>query len=1793
MGFVHDDDDPFYDHEEATRSANAIPPPPARTALLRVTSAGRPTLNRSTSAGRVTATFDEFLSDSDSDDENDDGAAIERMQGQADDMEYIGSTFRLDSPNASVAGADNSFRMDAPPVAAAVSPAAATTTTTATWVARMSRAAPLNSDEDDDDSAPKPTSQPLAGLSESSSDARPSVDGLDSSCRLFSSSAVAGSGSGDFSDTSFVLNSPPEVGDSFIGGRPSNLNAGYNNSFDDSFTGDRPSNLDAGYSNNFDDSFTGDRPSNLNTGYSNSFIDSFTGDRPSNLDALYSETIDDSFTGDRPSNLDAGYSNSFGDSFTGDRPSNLDAGYSNSFIDSFASDRPSNLDAVYSETLDDSFASARPSNLDHDSLDDSFAGARPSTLRAGSTSANSPAADSGVVPSPDTSFVIATPVIRSIASQHEKEDAHSREGEASADGGRASAESDRFSAVGVASQSFPQDHRNSEAAAQEYGHDASDLGYRISTGSPTSFGSNHQSFFVGSVGLEADSTSYPLLASSPALSDVVMLGDDHGPGKSLESSSFGRRSFPLSASRAEAHAVEWQSPAHGSETIAASPDSSEQLPLLRRAATPLQAADPADGSPLRRRSSGTTTLGDSAVRPSKASTASASDALGASLLYRLSSPNAQANATAASFFSRAPGVAPNVDDSFSSSNASEIAARHLDRRLSAPSDGPTAGIGAGNRPDEVSPPLTAEALAATDNARENSVGGERPTDENLDFTGVYRSSGRSRDGARASHEKRNTVAKADSKPSDQSSFVLMTTPVSLVRARSDSVQRASERKVEDFFRRTRKLTMDDEDLSAAQGGTRQTRARTTVEFTLHEEREERAGPPVGSTDAARGRSKSAATKKLIDLKSLGPGADGVAALQGLTEFASRSRAVSRASTRLQIKEDLLEVPDAPALGRQSRLTFQSSSSSSSSGASGSSIDSAENRALTEKLESLQATRARQQSAANDAGDAGGSAHRGPLARSISSDAQSATENSPNMILMPPRFMLSPNAHAAASASGNARTPTLPSLSMGGSSLTPASPFTSSFAAASSAKAPFAMSGAGVASGFKWGAQEQLHQFDMRSDDSDGMSMKESIWHEAGIPRPTLSEAVASHLQRFSSSVRHTLRRTGARLFGGGGGNANETTSPKSVCSSPPKLARAFDDNNFYARFGRGGGVGDTDDVAATKLVLGRQRSSEQALRTKRLRALLTAAGAVAGVLLGLILIHIDALGPALTLSRAEQLQRQRVNGALSVAAAAQWILLPGKLFLRVWNCVALPLLFCHVLNGVADLAMHRKAQLALSFRSVGYMLGVSVIAAVEGVGMMAIVDALGVFRAATGGSGATSAAAAALRSRLGAAERRNGTVALKCEFDSSYLQAGSDGKSFRCSNKTIPLPVADGVSESGSNSSAAIFVLRDVNSVLATTSSARGQAYYPRGASLDQAAHDAVTALVPRNAVDALVHSTPVSAVVLALLLGLVCGKRAWERGIAAKQDPVVGSRIQLPRGPAVKPFYLLGVFVELQLALEWLAEALEALAPLSVLSLLAGSIVLHREELLTVVSPMVPLVLSVALACAIHAFIVSPALLKFGFGVNAFRSWGLTFLPAYVMCVGTGSVVLSLPTVQQCYERGNEVTKSMAQVSVGVLSVLHRSAHALYVPVAVLWLLQTSAPAGVDVELTTRLCVLVGVLAVISCFFAPHPVASVLDGTSGGGNLVLLMTAWRAVLAFSDAGAGAGAASPPTLPLLVACDVLLSRVVAATNLHGNMLVARIIAEHCDEVVVDLGTALPPPPAIRGGLVPSPDSGWL
>lgn len=1052
----------------------------------------------------------------------------------------------------------------------------------------------------------------------------------------------------------------------------------------------------------------------------------------------------------------------------------------------------------------------------------------------------------------------------------------------------------------------------------------------------------------------------------------------------------------------------------------------------------------------------------------------------------------------------------------------------------------------------------------------DELGAVRVTEDQLDFTGVFRG-----DNSRVK-EPTTTVSTADTDP--EPVFALPPTP--LRRVTSDTVQRASERKVEDFFRRTntyRFSDIDDDTRESEDVVTRSTRARTTVVYELYKEQDEELARSLAqAAESPRRRRRSTSAMLVLDSEGVRPG---VQLLQQLNlsippESVDESLVLdsqprtklfdsrSRASSRLQINVDLLNSPavHVPSTLKKSATPPIDESASHRTEAS-------------EEKPSQSST-------------------------SSNSSQRSRTPDSPNMIPMPPNYMLSPDpvqtdlqreslfAFSETSnpmmQSGNSTTKFgrekgLPSLSIGSTSMAPSPSLTSFFDASNSrglSNTP------GKVSGFKWNTQHTQQQFGPSPvlTDDDRMIGNESIWHEAAsIQRPTISDQVTNHFHQLSSSLRNTLRRTN-RFLGRSRQTTGGVTSPGSECHAPPRLPRAYDDRQFYA-----GADWDPTKVNKPK---GPRKTSQRLLKKRKLRGIILLGCAVVGVAIGLGLIHVSSWFATFNETSSTQEEIQTNRGELNLTRAMKWFLFPGKLFLRIWNCVTMPLLFCHVANAMVDLSLSAKSSSIVSFSSFWNLLMLSLIATLEGVGVMALAHKLGWFRPAAGRSVGTTAST--LQAAIGVGIRADGTAALLCESEETYLQVSTSGSTFRCSNESIALPVYTGISSNGSleGSSAAIFVIDSVHEILHPRTEPSDAMYYPTGFPLNALAQEIVTTFVPNNAVDAFARSTPLSIVGIALFVGVVCGKRAWQRSRVMNAE--IGNQTRrLTRGPQERPHYLLTVLVDLQLALEWLVDAIDFLAPVGVISLFAGTVVLHWQEWHAVVAPMMYLVQVVLVLALVHMLLVMPMAVKYLFQTSEFTYRTMAkFLPAFIFGFCTDHVVLTLPIATQCFANAQTVTKSMAQVTMALASVVHRNGHALYFPLAILWLLETTtATAGQTLELETSSYCSITLMTFVGCFLAAHD-ASVSQlvkadsSFSAGRNLLLIMSLWRGLAGMNSALP----AAPTTLSLLVLCDVLLSRAITIINLHDNVAFAHIMAHVCDEVVVqpmvsDGGLSITPPAA--------------
>ncbi|RLN32414.1 hypothetical protein BBJ28_00013326, partial [Nothophytophthora sp. Chile5] len=565
--------------------------------------------------------------------------------------------------------------------------------------------------------------------------------------------------------------------------------------------------------------------------------------------------------------------------------------------------------------------------------------------------------------------------------------------------------------------------------------------------------------------------------------------------------------------------------------------------------------------------------------------------------------------------------------------------------------------------------------------------------------------------------------------------------------------------------------------------------------------------------------------------------------------------------------------------------------------------------------------------------------------------------------------------------------------------------------------------------------------------------------------------------------------------------------------------------------------------------------------------LILAVCVVLGLSLGAILVRsVTVDSTVFNLSAEDVRDRQEANGALVLAAATRWLLLPGQLFLRAWEAVTVPLLVCYVATALADLVgCSNKTALVLSFRSLGYALLLSLLAAVEGVVAMWLTHRFGWFR---GSSSSASFTAATVANALGVTPLPVGAVGLLCSQEGEYLQRSGDSQFF-CGNVSSLLYEQVSVNSSGVGASGvAVFALQETTALLASPTSP--SPYYPVSlGSLSDVAGSLLSSLTPENLskqfADADSELEVSGLVAFGLLLGFVCGKRLLylRRRAQAASESSAPNGSRATGDPQKTRHYLLSVLVELQLALEWLVRQMERyLAPAGVFSLLLGPLVLHHREWRAFASPMASLIVGVLLLLVLHAVVVLPLLLA---ALSSSRQRRRTrssllsrtqkFLPTFLFAFASNNVALSAPVTMQCYARAQTVTRSASQLATGVTAALIRNGRALYLPLLLLWLLETSSADAL--ELDAKAYAGVGLLALLSCFMG------------GAGSLALARTLWTVAVSQQGASASAASVLPPTLPLLVVCDLLLSRVASVVTIGDHLVLTQLVAQYWDETVVE------------------------
>ncbi|KAG7379579.1 ribosomal protein S14, S11 [Phytophthora pseudosyringae] len=1027
-----------------------------------------------------------------------------------------------------------------------------------------------------------------------------------------------------------------------------------------------------------------------------------------------------------------------------------------------------------------------------------------------------------------------------------------------------------------------------------------------------------------------------------------------------------------------------------------------------------------------------------------------------------------------------------------------------------------------------SPSLSASPLAMSSMTR-SSVASSTGSADHLDFTGVYRGSVNSLEasnsnGVAQSHVAEANPGKASQQPQDEhkGAVQLELLGVKLERSTSDSrmMQRESQRKVEEFFRRTCHKSVAEQEVN--RWTNRKTRARTTVIQCADDVEQE---PPHFAFDGDM-------AAKVIDLKNLRNGSPGwhleeEAALTPQREDSSKQGAMGMTTGTTSTGTTATRSMPSDLIPMSTNYVI------SPQGA-----DSQQRKVLAKKKKKEQVAKA-----AAAAGRSGDGVSRFGAISGRRADNVSLTPTLPRLSTNEsPAFspfvtpLATPNAFGGSGGVGIGRSP---------------------------GKSPVAF--AGTASGFLWKAGSGFNGLQQSAADAPFDASQASYYTQ----RPTLADRVESLSASLASTLRRFLPGNNSPRPGGNPG----VTSPQSQCTAPAALPKAYDHNGFYEAPFKVPGLNKPLEQRRGR----RTAESDQAWVRQWL---VLATCAVLGLSLGAILVRVVIFdSTAFNLSADEVHERQESNGEMVFAAGVRWLLLPGHLFLCVWSAVTTLLLFCYVATSLADLVgCADKSALVLSFRSIGYTVLLAVLATLEGVLAMWLTHKSGWFQ---GESSAASAEASTLAAALGVMPLPEGAVGLLCSGAGEYLQRlGHDV--FACSNASLTLPLYEEVATNStgvSDSGPAVFALQEVTGLLAAPTPS--VPYYPAslgsGGSLSSSL---LWALTPDNLASQFTHveldemASRGGLLVFGLLLGYVCGKR-----ILRLRRDTQAAMFESARSDAPAPrHYVVGILMELQLALEWLVRPMERyLAPLGFFSLTLGHVVRHHREWRSFTSPMVSLLVGVLVLIVVHAVVVLPIVFKqFSSSRRHFPLLVSTraFVPAFLVAFTTDNVALAAPVTMQCHARVRTVTRSAAQLATTVTAALTRNARALYLPLLLLWLLETSSSQELKLNASDYLSV--GLASLLSSFC----------GGSTRLTLAMARTLWS--IAVREQSPSAAHLLPSTMPLLVVCDAILSRMASVVTLADHLVLTHLAAQHWGETVVNGSSSNGPSSSSNANYVPSP-----
>lgn len=280
--------------------------------------------------------------------------------------------------------------------------------------------------------------------------------------------------------------------------------------------------------------------------------------------------------------------------------------------------------------------------------------------------------------------------------------------------------------------------------------------------------------------------------------------------------------------------------------------------------------------------------------------------------------------------------------------------------------------------------------------------------------------------------------------------------------------------------------------------------------------------------------------------------------------------------------------------------------------------------------------------------------------------------------------------------------------------------------------------------------------------------------------------------------------------------------------------------------------------------------------------------------------------------------------------------------------------------------------------------------------------------------------------------------------------------------------------------------------------------------------------MVPANVVSAFAEGANLSVIMFAFVFGIAVVKGYDSR-------------------PGVENYPLL-LIAHANVMLRMMINMVVAYMPIAVISLIAGSMA-STDSATNILENVLFLILALATALLTLLFGVMGTALAVTTRTNIFK-YLKHIVPAQVFIFGCSSSIATLPMTMRCVDASGQVSRPLSRFVLSIGATSNLNGTAVYMPLACIFLAKAGGYSSELTPLNLIILAIVGSISSLGVAPVPH------------SGLVMVITVWKTVF---------GHPMPAAFSILVGADWILNRMRAIVNITNDTIIARIIAEQCDE----------------------------